>query len=514
MMAELTCLTFPHYYQSGVVKKLPAMTESFQNALKNYKIYYTFFATAFILLTIPLTLNLVFKSDQVNHDAHGATSVPGCWPTSGSGFAGTLTGQPNAIWCYTDYGDGPSTAVKGNNTWVDNFNHGLTLSKFNADVITDAEGYPNFRGRPNIQDYTDFPETGSICKSQLFRHGNHWMRDIAGHDQGGEGSCAWDFGGAVMSPNKTFRAEKPSGTICTPQNVDSTCKLVIEADAATRVSAYGGNLFWPEFVITTADHPVRIRQNGTYDYEFFPNSWTLGCRLQNDGGFTCALLDDGPGGDTPSRVYEISHFQCGNSEDSPHPGSVYGCNQKYGGLPANLPVDIAGHSRNCENLDPDTNCRDRWRWEITNNRLTWFANGAKYMEHSDFKPAGQAATNNLLTQPVYVYFGEFMYKLGKPARMHWDRIAINPKNPDGTIAAPSAAETFCLGQPNNTCGSGTPPPPPGDKIGDLNKDGAVNILDLSILLSKFGSTDPVADINKDGKVDTLDLSTLLSKWGT
>jgi hypothetical protein len=48
--------------------------------------------------------------------------------------------------------------------------------------------------------------------------------------------------------------------------------------------------------------------------------------------------------------------------------------------------------------------------------------------------------------------------------------------------------------------------------GDLNLDGAVGILDLSILLSNWNGTSATADINGSGKVDILDLSVLLSNW--
>jgi hypothetical protein len=62
--------------------------------------------------------------------------------------------------------------------------------------------------------------------------------------------------------------------------------------------------------------------------------------------------------------------------------------------------------------------------------------------------------------------------------------------------------------------SPTPTATPAGKVGDLNNDGAVNIFDLSILLSKWGTTDATSDINKDGAVNVFDLSTLLSHWGT
>ncbi|HEX7456604.1 MAG TPA: dockerin type I domain-containing protein, partial [Candidatus Nanoarchaeia archaeon] len=51
------------------------------------------------------------------------------------------------------------------------------------------------------------------------------------------------------------------------------------------------------------------------------------------------------------------------------------------------------------------------------------------------------------------------------------------------------------------------------KLGDLNLDGRINIRDLSILLSRWGSTNATADINGDGRVNIRDLSVLLSRWG-
>jgi hypothetical protein len=48
---------------------------------------------------------------------------------------------------------------------------------------------------------------------------------------------------------------------------------------------------------------------------------------------------------------------------------------------------------------------------------------------------------------------------------------------------------------------------------DLNSDGVVDVIDLSILVSRWGSGDVTADINSDGVVDALDLSVLVSNWG-
>jgi hypothetical protein len=49
--------------------------------------------------------------------------------------------------------------------------------------------------------------------------------------------------------------------------------------------------------------------------------------------------------------------------------------------------------------------------------------------------------------------------------------------------------------------------------GDLNNDNTVNVTDLSILLSNYGSSNTAADINSDGTVNILDMSILLSNYG-
>ena len=55
--------------------------------------------------------------------------------------------------------------------------------------------------------------------------------------------------------------------------------------------------------------------------------------------------------------------------------------------------------------------------------------------------------------------------------------------------------------------------PPGGRE-DLNRDGFVDALDLTILLAAWGSADPVADIDKSGFVDAADVGALLSAWGS
>lgn len=48
---------------------------------------------------------------------------------------------------------------------------------------------------------------------------------------------------------------------------------------------------------------------------------------------------------------------------------------------------------------------------------------------------------------------------------------------------------------------------------DINGDGSVTINDLSIMLTKWGTTDNPSDLNNDTKVNIFDLSILLSAWG-
>jgi hypothetical protein len=55
---------------------------------------------------------------------------------------------------------------------------------------------------------------------------------------------------------------------------------------------------------------------------------------------------------------------------------------------------------------------------------------------------------------------------------------------------------------------------PSQSYGDLNNDGKVDILDLSMLLSNYGSNNTAEDINSDSLVNIFDLSILLSHYGS
>ena len=48
---------------------------------------------------------------------------------------------------------------------------------------------------------------------------------------------------------------------------------------------------------------------------------------------------------------------------------------------------------------------------------------------------------------------------------------------------------------------------------DVNEDGTVDILDLVLVASRFGQTDPKADVNADGTVNILDLTLIAQNFG-
>jgi hypothetical protein len=62
----------------------------------------------------------------------------------------------------------------------------------------------------------------------------------------------------------------------------------------------------------------------------------------------------------------------------------------------------------------------------------------------------------------------------------------------------------------------TVPPTVQAKVGDLNGDGIVNIVDIGIAVNAYGSvpvSDPKADINKDGKVNIVDIGIIIDNYG-
>jgi hypothetical protein len=299
-------------------------------------------------------------------------SAAACWPDQVA--VGALPGQPLPVFCNT-FGNGPSTFVSSGNSWVDTFDHGLSMAEIGAG-------------------YRVFDTMGSTNQTKHWRHNNHWMVDVNGYDSS-PGDGPWNLGGTTMRPDRSFRFQ--NGV------------LVVEADVAAGISGYGGAV-WPELVVTTGAAPTFNRRDGVYNYDQFAGHDTIGCRLQSERTPICALFDNstlGPG--EGGRTWEISHFQNAGSS-IPH----------FGGYPAN---GLENAWRVCNGTDPDINCRDRFRWEITRDSATLYVNGVLYMRHQGFTPL----PDRFLNADVYVYFGSWMFKSDDAtARFHWDRIAVNP----------------------------------------------------------------------------------------
>jgi hypothetical protein len=109
----------------------------------------------------------------------------------------------------------------------------------------------------------------------------------------------------------------------------------------------------------------------------------------------------------------------------------------FGGAPDNAgPLDKAW--RTCNGTDPDINCRDRFRMELTKTSVTIYVNGVKYFEQRGLKvPFPDALVNG----NVYVYFaGWEVRQSADTIRYHWDHLAVNPGAGPLTAAPPPPAQ--------------------------------------------------------------------------
>ena len=118
--------------------------------------------------------------------------------------------------------------------------------------------------------------------------------------------------------------------------------------------------------------------------------------------------------------------------------------------------------------------------------------------------------------------GDFLVQAIEYAKNNWPYVELLVDYSDRNLASVSGSAEYARHQMNfgllNTDNSVKPAYTIlaqylNSKPSDINKDGNVDVFDLSILLSKWDTTDASSDINKDGTVNILDLSVLLSKWG-
>src|SRR5262249_42515648 len=109
------------------------------------------------------------------------------------------------------------------------------------------------------------------------------------------------------------------------------------------------------------------------------------------------------------RVWEISFFQDGSDNPAPpnpcpHPRQF----KIFGGGEGAVPAGTIGE---CHGGDPDLECRNLWRWELSQDKITLFVNGKQLMEHTAL-PGVKALPEEFVNSPVYVYFSSWLYSTG------------------------------------------------------------------------------------------------------
>lgn len=281
-------------------------------------------------------------------------------------IVGALPDAPPPGWC-TDLPLGVSTAERGASAWLD-----------------------TFKGRSHGALGTDYRvfeaplRDGNVFRSTTFAHHDHWMVDVATHGTPAtayEGDPrdleqALDWGGALMRPIDAFHAH--DGTVA------------LEVDVSAGMAVYGYEA-WPEIVITTADRPTGVIVDPLHAIGVFGGAPAVGCQLIADRRPICT------GHDASGRP------------------------DKEGGLLFNAAATDASRAwRICSPTDPDDRCRDRFRLEISRSGLTLTVNGSPALATTGQIP------EELLTSPVYVYFGSWIY-LGREGivRFHWGRIEVD-----------------------------------------------------------------------------------------
>ncbi len=83
-------------------------------------------------------------------------------------------------------------------------------------------------------------------------------------------------------------------------------------------------------------------------------------------------------------------------------------------------------------------------------------------------------------------------------------VGVRAYDSQNTVSPLSNTLQICVGSQGGNGGGRLTP--------DLNGDGVVDIVDLALILQRWGTNDPIADINKDGIVDILDYTTWLAYW--
>jgi hypothetical protein len=328
-------------------------------------------------------------------DPYQDLAVSSCNPTvlpTGQAHPAGEAEPLRPVWCYQLH-PVPVTRVGGSNSWLDEFDTHREMGR-----LDDRD-----------MDYRVFEDgRRGTLRSKAFTNQNHWMVDIA----------AGDNGGVLLRPDRSFRF--------------ADGKLVVEADVAAAIPEYS-DAAAVEIDVTTAPAPTGRLVDSQYGYGLFGGHWTFGCRFQPDRHVTCSLFNASqkPGdatvfGNELGRVWQMLPFQ--------PVGTI-----SRGGAPDG---ENAGGFRRCGANKMDLLCRDRFRLELTRDRVAVFVNGQPYFEQSGIPPRYQFP-DEFLHSDLYVYFTSWINRpLAAAYRCHWDRLAVNPSDASGAGLPPSAAPSF------------------------------------------------------------------------
>jgi hypothetical protein len=334
------------------------------------------------------------------------------------------------IWCYP-LSAPVETYVEGANDWVDTYdNNGPALQHF------DSEDYGVFA----------FDNHGRLAIG-AFINDDHWAFDMA------DPSSFRLSGGAQLSPARSFAFENG--------------RLIVEGDVAAGSLAMGGADVFSEIDVSPAPAPTGITVDPLYGYGAFGGRGAIGCRFERaqDGPhIVCAQYDNstrdaggtdvngGPSG-RPGRVWETQGVGTANTATS-----------VQGGYPQwpipNTNLHVSDVWRVCPTGAPYESCLDRFRMEISKDSIHILVNGYVVMLIDGLYAQNPATgADNRVPDAwfgpsgVHAYYTSWINGgMHHATRFYWDRIAVNP-HAGGGFAPPSASPTFCLGQPNNTCGS-------------------------------------------------------------
>jgi hypothetical protein len=161
--------------------------------------------------------------------------------------------------------------------------------------------------------------------------------------------------------------------------------------------------------------------------------------MEADHALSTTTNDKPPCFSAPAtRVFELSGFQA--------------CGATHSGFATDFGASKTAW-RQCQTNQMDIFCRDRFRLEWSQDGFVAYVNGIEYARDTGWPGYAQIPASIVSGQtPVYAYFGEWGdFSDANVYRFHWGRLAVNPHDASGGLLAPSAAPSYCPGQPQSAC---------------------------------------------------------------